>query len=322
MKTWSVCGVDIAPGEKKQITLQPNTEGYGIPATALCGMEDRMTVVITAGIHSDEYPGIAASIKLASELDPLQLKGRLLIIHCMNISGFWAHSPAVVPEDGTNLNRIYPGCPNGGVGDRIADYIVREVFPHADFLIDLHSGGLMEPLTPLLFLPAEEANEKLHRISISAAQATDIPYLISSNDSRGHCGYAAKHMEIPVLVIERGHSGLCLEEWVQGHLKDLRLLLHHFGLYRMNDPYQICGKKHFREASYLVSDVKGLWYPAIQENMYVKKGELIGRTEDFYGGRIKEYYADTDATVFYYACGLAANIGDILVVMGYENFVE
>lgn len=320
MNQWTICGYSVARGEKKQVLIEPGVAGYEMPATLIYGNEDGPTIVVTAGIHSGEYPGVAAAIRVAAEINPIRVKGRILLLHCVNTSGFWAKSPDRVPEDGANLNANYPGSPDGGTGDRIADYFVREIFPQAGFIIDLHSGGQMEPLTPCLFFPAA-AGEEVHKTSEAAARATDIPYLIASTAATGQYSYAAK-LGIPGLLLERGYCGYCKEAWVQAYQKDIRLLFNHLGVYVFNPAKPVCDKKVYNKTIYLAAAEAGLWYPAIEENGIVKKGDLLGHTENFFGKCIREYYAEEDGTVFYYTSGLAVNPGDPLVAYGLEKFAQ
>src|SRR5260370_270076 len=47
----------------------------------------------------------------------------------------------VSPLDGVNLNRAYPGDPDGGPTKAIAHYVDSVIFPMTDYHLDLHSGG-------------------------------------------------------------------------------------------------------------------------------------------------------------------------------------
>lgn len=321
METWKIVGHEVAPGQKKQVFLEPDVPGYEMPATLVCGVKSGKTLLITAGIHSGEYPGVAAAVRLAAEIDPASFSGRLLLIHCVNTSGFWAKSPSLIPEDGFNLNGDYPGKPNGSTGERIADYFVTEIFPKIDFIVDLHSGSPMEPLTDCLFFPVG-AGQKVKTEALAAAKATDIPYLIASTATTGQYSYAATKMGIPGLLLERGHSGHCRQDWVDANYRDLDLLLNHFGMRNTQDTRPVCAKTVCTKSVYLTSEHKGLWYPAIEEGQYIKKGDLLGHVEDFFGRRIGEHLAEADALVLYYTSGLAVNIGDPLVAYTLTDNME
>lgn len=311
---FTICGHTLSHGEKKQAVLKP-LPGYEMPSTIICGAKPGKTILITAGIHSGEYPGIPAVIRTAKDIDPAQVTGNILMIHCVNTSGFWARTDCLVAEDGGNLNANYPGDPNGTVSQRIADYFVTQIFPHVDFVVDLHSGSQQEPLTPCLFFPKwEQVREK----ALNAAKALDIPYLIQSMAKTGEYSYAAHTMGIPALLLERGHSGFCEEAWIEGYCKDLRLLLKHLGHY----PYdgQSTVEKHiFVKSLYLEAEEDGVWYSKVTPNAKVKKGQLLGRTEDFFGNVLREYYAEADGIVFYHCCGLSVKAGRNLVAYGIEE---
>ena len=311
---FTICGHTLHPGEKEQTALRP-VPGYEMPATIICGANPGKTVLITAGIHAGEYPGIPAVIRTAKELNPAQVTGNILMIHCVNTSGFWARTDCLVAEDGGNLNVNYPGAPDGTVSQKIADYFVKQIFPYMDFIVDLHSGSQQEPLTPCLFFPKWE---KVCEEALSAAKALDIPYLIQSMAKTGEYSYAAHTMGIPSILLERGHSGFCEEEWVEGYQKDLRLLLRHLNCY----PYdgQPTAEKHvFIKTIYLEAAEDGVWYCKVKPGDPVKKGQLLGRTEDFYGSILHEYYAESDGIVFYHCCGLSVKAGRNLVAYGVEE---
>ncbi|CVK18731.1 M14 family metallopeptidase [Sporomusa sphaeroides] len=320
MNTWTICGQAVACGEKKQIMLTADIAGCEMPAVMIKGQKPGKTVLITAAVHGDEYPGIIAAIRAANEIDSAAVTGQILIIPCVNTAGFWAGS-RYVPSDGANLNANYPGKTDGTAGERIADFFVRHIFPQTDFIIDLHSGSAMEPLTPCLFFP-DTAGDVVRQAAKAAAYVTDIPYLIASTAATGHYSYAASALKIPGLLLERGHSGLCEDSWVEAYYRDIRLLLRHLAVYPYEDNKAVCPKKVFHKTIYLSAAHAGLWFPVITANAAVKEGDLLGRMEDFFGNTIAEYRAQADGTVFYYRGGLAVKQGQELVAYGLERYAE
>ena len=298
-----------AKGTKRQFTAGP--EGYPFPCTVIAGKEEGKTVLITAQIHSGEYPGTPALIRLAERLDPAELKGTLILIPCVNITGFYAGTNAYVPEDHGNLNAAYPGDPDTVTG-RIAQYFVQELFPHADFVLDLHSGGMNEALIPCLFFPALKCTEE----SLHIAEQLDIPYLVPSYNTAGEMSYAANVMGIPGLLLERGYGGMCEEEWIRAYERDLDLFLCAMGMKEYADT-DTCEKKIFQKAYYTQAQETGLWFPAVHAGQTIKKGELLGRTEDFRGRLLREYSAEADGIVLYYRIGMNAVQGDPRAADGY-----
>lgn len=80
-------------------------------------------------------------------------------------------------------------------------------------------------------------------------------------------------------------------------------------------------KKIYTQAIYLESEEVGLWYANVKEDQLIQKGALLGHIEDFYGNKIRAYFAEADGRVFYYTGGLAVRKGDPLVAYGLESSV-
>jgi N-alpha-acetyl-L-2,4-diaminobutyrate deacetylase len=98
------------------------------------------TALLTGGNHGDEYEGPIALFDLARTLDPGNVSGTVIIVPAMNYPAFRAGT-RTSPIDKGNMNRSYPGRPDGTVTEKIADYFTRELLPRADFVLDFHSGG-------------------------------------------------------------------------------------------------------------------------------------------------------------------------------------
>ena len=320
--------LQVKPGTKHLVNFKFN--GLEMPATFIHGLHDNnrpeKTLVITAGVHPDEYPGIAALVRTANKINPEKLNGHLLLFHCVNLPGFWARS-RFVPEDGFNLNSGYPGRPDGTLGERIADFFVKNIFPQADFILDLHSGSPTERLTTCLFYP-EDARKDIRDISFDAAMATDIPWVLASHARDGEYSYAANYMNVPGLLLERGYAGQCREEWIRAFERDIALLLKHFNMYEdLQELTNIppCRKNICEQTFYLASKHTGLWYPdenivnSIMEGRIVRKGSRLGHIENFYGEFLGDYYAEADGIIFYYTSGLAIREGELLVAYGLLN---
>lgn len=316
---WKIDEFELNAGEKKQVIFHPFGMQYDIPATLICGENEGMTMLVTAQIHAGEYNGSAAVMRLAKEIDPKKLTGNLILIHCVNTSGFWQQKHRFIPEDHVNLNADYPGNENGTPGQKIAAWFVKEIFPKTDFIADLHGGGENEILAPCIFFPRAE---KVTKVALEAAKAVNTKYLLASSNSIGEYGYAANYMDIPGLILERGFGCFLREEWIQGHKDSLELLMDHFGMYPLTRKIEKVKEKIYRNSEYLEADMKGVWLPAVEENQFVKRGELLGSITDFFGNVIKSYYAIEDATIIYYTAGMAVMDGDALVAYGIEKTAE
>lgn len=310
-KMWKIYDQELIPGEKRQTVLRP--DGYELPVTLICGREPGKTLLVTAQIHAGEYNGTPAVIRAAREIEPEKVKGNLILMHCVNSSGFWRQHWRTLPEDHFNLNSDYPGRPDGSTGEKLAHWFVEEIFPKVDFIVDLHGGSVNEELSPCLFFPAAP---KVREESLEAAKALDVPHLIASRAERGEYSYAAVKHDIPGLLLECGYGGFCREEWISQHKRNLFLLMAHLGMYPSQEPVKNGQSRIFENAVYLESPQCGLWYSLVKPGDPVKKGQLLGRLEDVFGNESCVCYAQADGIVFYHTAGLAVNKGDSLVAYG------
>src|SRR5881227_2660294 len=72
------------------------------------------TALLTGANHGDEYEGPIALTDLARSLPQAEVDGRVIIAPFMNYPAFRA-ARRVSPIDGGNLNRLFPGRPDGTV---------------------------------------------------------------------------------------------------------------------------------------------------------------------------------------------------------------
>lgn len=132
------------------------------------------TALLTGANHGDEYEGPVALYDLARSLKPQDVKGRVIILPAMNYPAFQAGT-RTSPIDKGNLNRSFPGRPDGGVTEKIADYFSRHLLPMADIVLDFHSGG-----RTLDFLPYAAAHalpdKRQEKACFDAVAAFSAPY--------------------------------------------------------------------------------------------------------------------------------------------------
>src|SRR5690348_3297228 len=86
--------------------------GFDVPVIELTGADGpRLTVL--AGVHGCEYAPMAAVRHWTRALAGRELRGSVRAVPVLNLPAFRARSPFVVPGDGKNLNRCFPGNPEG-----------------------------------------------------------------------------------------------------------------------------------------------------------------------------------------------------------------
>lgn len=132
------------------------------------------TALLTGANHGDEYEGPLALFDLARTLRAEDVSGRVIIVPAMNYPAFRAGT-RTSPIDKGNLNRSFPGRPDGTVTEKIADYFQRTLLPLADVVLDFHSGGRTLDFVPFAaahILPEKEQERK----SFEAVKAFGAPF--------------------------------------------------------------------------------------------------------------------------------------------------
>src|ERR1035437_10155183 len=127
--------------ESRMIEVPASSDaGTQIPLTTISGARPGPVLALVAGNHGYEYPPILALQQLRSRIDAAQLSGTVVMVHVANMPSFLGRTVYFSPVDGKNLNRVYPGRPDGTVSERIAFAITTEVIEKADYVLDLHCG--------------------------------------------------------------------------------------------------------------------------------------------------------------------------------------
>lgn len=313
-ETLNVCGLRIERGAKLRTFLPVPDSSVKMPITIINGTGDGPTLLITAGIHGGEYPGIAAAMELGRDIAPEDVSGCLIMIHPVNIQGFWARREFIVPEDGKNLNRVFPGDPLGTLADKTAYLISSNFFTIADFYVDMHSGDIHESLHPYVYYPGQPTAE-VEAKSRSVAKVLDMEYMVRSLATGGAYNYAAS-TGLPSILIERGGAGLCLHEDIEAYKDDVRNILRKLGMFAL----PVKPRRHYprdvENLIYLESMETGCWLHHIHSGDFVEEGQILGRITDLFGNTLTTYYAEQTGVVLYICPALSAPKGTVLVAYG------
>ncbi|TPJ43148.1 N(2)-acetyl-L-2,4-diaminobutanoate deacetylase DoeB [Mesorhizobium sp. B2-6-5] len=188
------------------------------------------TALLTGGNHGDEYEGPLALYELARTLDPDQVSGTVIIVPAMNYPAFRAGT-RTSPIDKGNMNRSFPGRPDGTVTQKIADYFQRELLPRADIVFDFHSGGKTLDFVP--FCAAHTLpDEALEQKAFAAVAAFSAPFSMRMTeiDAIGMYDTAAEEMGKVFVTTELGGGGTSRAETVRIARRGILNVLRHAGI--------------------------------------------------------------------------------------------
>ncbi|GAA4381194.1 succinylglutamate desuccinylase/aspartoacylase family protein [Paeniglutamicibacter cryotolerans] len=190
------------------------------------------TTLLVAGTHGDEYEGQVLLHELIRIIEPEDLAGTLIIVPAANSAAVRA-GMRVSPIDGGNLNRSYPGDARGGPTEQVADMIAGSLLPRADFVIDMHSGGVNSTYLPITSISRGPDAERW-KAKLAAVRALGLPYAMVAAPllEIGSISNAADRAGIPTISTELAGSGTMDRRTLKNMRRGVDELLRSLGVLR------------------------------------------------------------------------------------------
>lgn len=284
-----------------------------IPVFLINGAQDGPTLVVTGGIHGAEYASIEAALRLGQSLDPGKLRGRVIVLPIVSMPAYKARSIYIVPFDGKNLNRQFPGDAEGTASEQLAHWLTFNVIKQADAYIDLHGGDMNEALVPFTVFQ-KIGDEATNAKSLELAKVFGIKYLVGS-DVKGSTISAAAALGVPGILPESGGQGIWEPHHIQTLSDGLDRVMRHLEMIDGPKP----GASETQIMNQFVwsrSDYDGGYYPEVRVGDEVKQGQHVGRVAGFDGKTLQDVTASVSGTVLFVVTTLAINKGDPLLAIG------
>lgn len=314
---FSIAGHSVPAGESRSFSVAvAETE---IPFTVFHGVNDGPVLTLTAGIHGDEFPSILALQRLRRSLDAKEISGTVVLVHVANLPGFLGRRIALSPIDGKNLNRVFPGNPNGTLTEKVAHFFTVEVIAKTGYLIDMHSGSAHQELWPHVYSPFVGQPE-LDARTLEFAKATGMRHIVLYGDRPRDPARSISYPNTamtrgkPALTMEIGHRGERDEESILHAIDAARGAMLHLkmipGAPTANEGFTLYRKLHEVE-----SPVTGVFHPRTRIGELVDKGALLAEITNFHGDRIAELRAPVRGIVLMLGYYPPVNRGDAPVTI-------
>lgn len=302
--------ISAAPGTKAQGFLNVAGTPVRIPIVIVNGAQDGPTLLVTAGIHGGEYPSIEAAIRFGRELDATQLSGAVIVMSPVSVNAFQSRQAFLVPEDGKNLNRVFPGKATGTVSERMAHTIITDVVPHISTWVDMHGGDIPEALIPFGGYIISD-DESLNTRNRTLTAAFGLKYLLHPSNLPGTTISAATALGIPGILVEAGHLGILDEDNTQILLRGCRNVAISMGI--LAGSYTPVELTEFMNWPWVRAAHTGCWYPLVKIGDTVQSGQVVGIVKDYFGDVIAEYSAPAGGLVLLVCAAMSINNNDPLI---------
>jgi uncharacterized protein len=263
--------------------------GLDVPVLDIAGTADGPLLTVLAGVHGCEYASMAALRIWARSLADRELSGRVLAVPVLNLPAFRARTPFVVPDDGKNLNRCFPGSPSGSLAERLAYDTFTTIITGADALIDMHAGDMVEALQPFALYDAGPSEAR----ALELASAYGLGYVIRQEAGpdravAGTTSSAAAEIGIPAIIAEAGGCGLVERAAVEAHVRGLNRVLALLGMLQGPLRDDVPPPTYLRRFLWLHCRDEGWWEPSAGVGEAVAEGQVIGTVSSIDGTQILE----------------------------------
>jgi predicted deacylase len=292
-------------GEKHLLNLRlpPPHDRVVLPAVVMRGSRSGKTLVVTAGVHGDEYEGVRALLAVTGELDPKSMSGHLLAVPAANPAAVWAVSRCT-PDDGGNLARAFPGRPDGTLTEALAYTLGEYVIARGDFYLDLHSGGIN------LSMPTMVGYDHRDGRAAAAARTFGVRVLWShASIPPGRTISLAGQRGIPWLYTESRGGGRVHPDDLRALCGGILNLLRHLKIIEgdvapVEPELHLAGDGNIDSA--IAAGQPGFLIPVVALMDRVADGQVLGRLVDLHGHTLELYRAP--------AAGVVAMIRELPVV--------
>ncbi len=287
-----ILGSEVPPGTSTRLSWVPAQSFEGVyaatPVLIVHGTRPGPVLCLTAAVHGDELNGIETVRRVLYSLDPEGLAGTVIGVPIVNLQGF--HRSSRYLADRRDLNRYFPGDPQGSLASRIAASFFKEVVTHCDTLVDLHTGSYHRTNLPQL-------RADLHQPEVLAlSRGFGATVVLHSDGAPGTLRRAATEAGVPAVTLEAGSSTLLDERSVHHSYQAIQSLLHHL---EMVSKFNLWGQPEpvFYKSTWQRAPVGGVIFSRVKLGATVAEGDLLGtitnpitnvRTElhSLYTGRI------------------------------------
>jgi uncharacterized protein len=300
-------GFDVERGKKITTKLVASEMPYAkleIPLKIISGSQNGPTLSLTAGVHGSEYCPIVAAYKLANEVRPDQLRGTLAVIPLVNRAAFESRTRAINPVDGVNLNRAFPGKPEGSISYQIAHTVFNELILKSDAYVDMHGGDLMESLMQYAVY-SETGNHSLDKTSEDMVRSFGIKHIWCTPSARTKGGdtteggpwaprgvaFAEASVEgIPAMLAEAGEDGKLDMKNVQTLYDGMINVMKQLGM--MEGKPEVAEEPIIsRRCQFIGARRGGIFFPYVKAGDLIQSGQLIGEIKSLEGESLEQVRA-------------------------------
>jgi hypothetical protein len=268
-------GSVIPPATVQRLSWSATELFEGVPVTTpvlvVNGAEPGPTLCLTAAVHGDELNGIEMVRRVMHDITPDKLSGAVIGVPIVNVQGFRRGSRYL--PDRRDLNRYFPGNPDGSAAARIAHSFFVNVVAYCDALVDLHTGSFERANLPQI--RADLRNPDV----VTLTQGFGSMVILHSRPAVGTLRHAATEAGIPAVTLEAGGPSELELNDVKLGVKGIETLLNTLGMVKRRRLWSDPEPVYYR-SSWVRADNGGILLSQVSLGSTVRKGDVLGTITD------------------------------------------
>jgi uncharacterized protein len=323
-------GLKLARGtrERKRVRVAELPDGTWVEIAVMTvrGAKPGPILYLGAAFHGDEVTGVELVGRVASEIDPAQVTGTLIIVPVQNPLAFQVQHRFFVghmlksPMDQNPADpwASFPGDPNGNLAALIAHAIYDQWMRHAHYMIDVHTPTTGGRYAPFAFLPPTRCGEAVGKAE-RLARAFGADYVLA-NDKGMYVGDKNPHTilgerGVPAFGVEIGEGGRIDQSEVERGLRGLYNVLRTIGM--LPGKTESFGLQRVIKTMHVIRAARGgLLHLAVGLNDDVKAGQTVATVSDLFGETVEEIRAPIAGPVVRIATLPIVSSGERVVQLG------
>lgn len=274
-RPYTLLGGEVAPASRAQLRWTTTQSFVGadlsVPVWVSNGAKRGPVLCLTAAIHGDELNGIEVVRRIVHSIAPERLSGVLIGVPIVNMAGF-SRGSRYLP-DRRDLNRFFPGNPNGSAASRIAYSFFHDVISHCGALVDFHTGSLDRAN-----LPQVRGDLRIPAV-VELTRGFGNTTVLHSPGAPGMLRTAAAEIGIPAVTFELGAPIRLQPEEIEHGVKAIETLLDRRGMINQLRVWKGPQPVYY-DSRWIRVAASGMLFTEVELGQAVAKGQRLGRVVD------------------------------------------
>jgi uncharacterized protein len=262
------------------------------PVMLAHGANPGPTLFVQCLIHGGENVGPIALARFLRSLDLTKLSGTIKGLMIANPLGHRLHS-RLTPQDGMNLNRVFPGKPDGTVSEQLAHRLLDLAASEGDAVMDLHSGGELTITAFYAIYPKGPSAAEKESERLAIASGSPFPWGATEAWLDGAAfTNICRRRNTPAIIVESGggarvteHDLSCFKTALNGVARAMNML--------EGAPEPAPNPKFGGNAVHIKCTRSGNWEPHVAPGDTMVAGQVMGVMRDITGLIVEEVRCPT-----------------------------